>query len=47
MEYIICLEKGDRKSFVQKPSLVAKANLLERTRERQFKDCSVLDFFND
>ena len=45
MECIICLEKGDKKSFVQKPSLVALANLLERTRERaQFKGCSVLDF---
>ena len=45
MECIICLEKGDKKSFIQKPSLVALANLLERTRERaQFKDCSVLDF---
>ena len=45
MECTICLEKGDKKSFVQKPSLVTLANLLERKRERaQFKDCSVLDF---
>ena len=33
MECIICLEKGDKKSFLQKPLLVALANLLERTRE--------------
>ena len=45
MECIVCLEKSDKKSFVQKPSLIALVNLLERTRERaQFKDCSVLDF---
>ena len=45
MECIICLEKGAKKSFVQKPSLVALANLLEKTRARaQFKNCSVLDF---
>ena len=45
MEWIICLEKSDKKAFVQKPSLVALSNLLERTRERaQFKKCSVLDF---
>ena len=45
MECIICLEKSDKKSFVQKPSLVALAKLLERRRERaQFKDYSVLDF---
>ena len=45
MKCIICLGKSDNKSFVQKPSLVVLANLLERTRERaQFKDCSVLDF---
>ena len=45
MECIICLKKGDKKSFVQEPSLVVLANLLERTREgAQFKDCSVLYF---
>ena len=45
MECIICLEKGDKKSFVQKSSLFVRANLLEKTREQaQFKDCSVLDF---
>ena len=45
MECIICLEKGDKKSFVQKPSMIALANLLERTGEwAEFKDCSVLHF---
>ena len=45
MECIICLEKGDKKFLVQKPSLVALANLQERARERVlFKDCSILAF---
>ena len=31
---IICLEKGDKKSFLQNPSSVALAKVLERTQER-------------